>query len=226
MRPLHSPSPQLKSILAVILIGSLALAAVSEASAAKQTESTTSEPPPLVANPLTRPKFQISLMGGAVGRGRNDLDDKVYKHQAGRSPAARLSMHVSLSPERDFQLLFGGDIISVRHVQVASSSRGSATYTVDDLYTGVTVGMAWVPERGASPFQLQGFIGVGTNPSREGSLQSSGFTTGINKNRYSTFAAWIELFATYTLSPQWRLTGGFVNVDGSSPILAGVAYAF
>lgn len=220
----------------LILIQLIVLAAPVFASAADSSETkdikavrrqTKTVPPLPVVNGASSPHFQISAMGGLIAKGRNDLDSKVYKHEFSQSPAGRLGIHYSFSPERSFQVLIGVEALALRHVQIASSASATATYTADDFYLGPAIGLSWLPGGPDHPFQLQALLSVGKNLSKKGTLQSAGFIADLPKvSMFRLFAAWAGLYGAYAVTPKWRLTGGLVLDGGATPLMVGGAYAF
>ncbi len=202
----------------------LTLATVNSASAADSAK--TSVAPATKVSDAAPTRFQVAAMGGFIVNGRDDLDSTLYKHQVSQSLGGRIGFHYSVRSQRPWRLLVGTDILTLRHVQVASSTSATATYTADEVYVGPTVGLAWTPSGIYSSFQIQGLISAGWTPSRKATLQSPGFNVDLHKSSLTTLAAWVGLYGTYTFAPNWRLTGGFSSVGGATPFLMGLAYAF
>lgn len=182
---------------------------------------------PIEAAPRSRrPRFQFSLMGGFAITGRDDLDPQIYKHEASRSPVGRFAFHYAFFTDKPFNLLLGAEIIAARSVEVASSPSATASYTTDDVYVAPSVGFGWSPAGPGTMFQLQGILATGSEVSHTATLESPGFTTDITKHSITSLAAWYGLYGVFSVTPQWRLIGGFSFCNKITPFMVGGAYAF
>lgn len=187
------------------------------------------EPPPSTGTPKAawRPqRFQFSFLGGVAMSGRDDLDPRIYKHKVERSPAGRFGFHYAFFTNKPFQLLVGADVVAIRSVAVASSSLATATYTANDVYMGPSVGFGWAPSGPGSDFQLQGLLTTGSEASHVATLESTGFTTNVQKRSLTSITIWYGLYGVYSITPKWRIMGGFAVINKMSPVMIGAAYAF
>ncbi len=171
-------------------------------------------------------RYQLSVMGGIAIAGRRDFDTRIYKHDPARSPVGRFAWQVAFIPESDFQFLLGVEGLAIQTVAAATSSLATATYTSDDVYAGPSIGFGWSPSGPGTPFQLQAILVTGWEYSHIGKLESPGFTTAVKDNSLTSFTIWGGLYGSYSVTPAFRLTGGFAYLNNTRPFMMGVAYAF
>ena len=174
------------------------------------------------------PKFQYAAMLGVGLNSSDELNNDSYQHKTARSPNVLLGFHYAFFRQKHFNMLLGADVVYIRSVDVAQSSKATATYTSENWDGGVTLGLGWIPGKPNSKFQMQGKIGSGFNFSHTATLQSPGFTTPVNSQSATSnvFAFWAELTGIFAPTPNWRVLGTVLAINKTQSLLGGVAYAY
>lgn len=180
------------------------------------------------------PRHEFSLLGGLSLSGNGDIDSTAYQHKPLDSPVLKIGYQFSFPNHRSFNLLIGGELIYLHAEEVASSSLATATFVSNFVDGGPTIGLSWSPDGAGSAFQIQAKFGIGLPFSRSTQLRSAGYTTTIaNRQTRSNLgpiwpgvAIWEDILACYQATPNWRLSGGLLQLESTYSLIAGAAYVF
>lgn len=179
---------------------------------------------------IAKPAHQFSIMVGAALDSGQEPNGGGYQHQTWQSPVGRIAYHYSFMAKRTMQLLLGGQVVVSESVSEASggSNGRTAKFTTNRIDGAASVGLGFSPGKG--PFNIQGFLSVGSNFKNKRMLKSSGFTAEID-NSWSDEAVplilIVDLNFSYDLTEDVRAIAGLNFItDSTSSLLMGAAFAF